>query len=88
MKRYYFLLNREYFRGNEYFERNALLMMQGLIYGLCSIPCDTTLFDIELTGNFVIFAAECDEERAKKFMKSVERWHPGINEFIILKEES
>ena len=36
---------------NEYFERNAILMTQGLIYGLCSIPCNTTLFDIELLGN-------------------------------------
>ena len=54
MKRYYFLLNRKYFRGNEFFERNAILIMQGLMYGLCSIPCDTTLYDIELLGNFVI----------------------------------
>lgn len=89
MKRYYFLLNREYFKGFEHLELTNIAMIQGLLYGMCSIPCNTEMWDVEIVGNFAIFVADCDEEHCKKFMDSIERFYPGINEFIpMLKEES
>lgn len=82
MKRYYFLLDRGYFKGIEYLEQIRIAMMQGLLYGMCSIPCDTEMWDVEITGNFAIFVVDCDEEHFKKFMDSIKRFYPGINKFM------
>lgn len=52
-------------------------VIQGLIYGLCAIPCNTTLWDCERFNEFTWFPVECTEHHCKKCMEVIERGWPG-----------
>ena len=52
-------------------------VFQGLLYGLCAIPCETTLWDCEMfPGKFVIFV-DCTQEHIEKFKSVVDQMYPG-----------
>ena len=82
MKRYFIALDRLYFKGCEHLELFALYKLEGLLYGLCSIPCNTKLYSCEIAGIFAVFIADCDEAHYKTFIDYVEKIYPGINKFI------
>ena len=53
-------------------------IIQGLIYGLCAIPCNTTLWDCEKFTNVVVFPVDCTEEHCEKVMQIVNAKWPGL----------
>ena len=51
-------------------------IFQGLLYGLCVVPCETTLWDCEMfPGKFVIFV-DCTQEHIEKFKSVIDRRYP------------
>lgn len=51
-------------------------IFQGLLYGLCAVPCETTLWDCEMfPGKFVIFV-DCTQEHIEKFKSVIDRKYP------------
>lgn len=55
-------------------------VIQGLIYGMCAIPCDTTLWDCEMytTLNTVIFPVDTTKERCELCMDVLNKKWPGM----------
>ena len=70
-------MKRNYF-PNESFELYVIGIIQGLLYGMCSIPCNTTMWDCERFNNFVMFPVDCTSERAEEFLKIVDLKWPGL----------
>lgn len=70
-------MKRNYF-PNESFELYTIGIIQGLLYGMCSIPCSTTMWDCERFNNFVMFPVDCTSERAEEFLKIVDLKWPGL----------
>lgn len=71
-----------YMRGNffpnESFELYVIGIIQGLLYGMCAIPCETTLWDCERFNDFIAFPVDCTDEHCKKFMGIIEQKYPGL----------
>lgn len=70
-------MKRNYF-PNESFELYTIGIIQGLLYGMCSIPCNTTKWDCERFNNFVVFPVDCTSERMEEFLKVVDEMYPGL----------
>ena len=70
-------MKRNYF-PNDSFELYTIGIIQGLLYGMCSIPCNTTMWDCERLNNFVVFPVECTSGRAEEFLKVVDSKWPGL----------
>lgn len=64
--------------GNELHNAGIIL---GLMYGLCSIPCNTTLYDCEVFNNYIVFICECDSDNFETFKKEVNKIYPDLCEF-------
>lgn len=62
-------------------ERYVIGIIQGLLYGLCTIPCNTVMWDCEVFNNEVLFAVDCTKEQYKKFIEAVELIYPGLCKF-------
>ena len=58
----------------------------GLLWGLCSIPCNTTLWDCEAFDKEYIFHATCTKECYYKFVETVNNLFPTLCEFRIIEE--
>lgn len=69
---------------NKYILRNVLAGIMwaigniGLLYGMCAIPCNTTMWDCERFNNFVLFPVDCTSGRAEEFLKIVDLKWPGL----------
>lgn len=91
VERYAFIMKTDLFHNGRY-EMYMIGMIQGLIYGLCAIPCNTTLWDSEKFTipcnttlwdsekfmGVVIFPVDCTEDHCKKVMEIVNAKWPGI----------
>ena len=55
-----------------------IFVIEGLSYGLCSIPDKTTWWDIELYENKAILHIDCTKEHFDEFRKNVEKAFPGV----------
>ena len=90
MKQYRIELERDYFKGWTFAEeRISVGMITGLLWGLCSIPCDT--YKWMPTSNrpsAIIFSAACDKEHLTKFLDSFYSIYPGIEDYIKVVEEN
>lgn len=76
MKSYHIILKREKLIRDIY----AAGIVQGLIYGLCSIPCETELWDVEQFSDFYSYCVECAEECIDKFNDFMDIAFPGMYE--------
>lgn len=77
MGRYVFIMKTDLIRGG-YFEWYAVGVIQGLIYGMCAIPCNTVLYDCEKFTNLVIFPVDTTEEHCEECLKLINQKWPGI----------
>ena len=80
IKRFYVILHRGKLNNDIY----VAGIFQGLLYGLCSIPCETTLWDCEQFKNLYLFPVDCKYEHIKKFKSIADLKYPGLYE---IKEE-
>ena len=55
-------------------------IFQGLLYGLCSIPCETTLWDCEQFSKMYLFYVDCTDECIEKFKFIIDKKYPGLYE--------
>lgn len=76
-KRFHVFMKRNHF-ANIHIETYMIGIVQGLIYGMCSIPCDTTMWDCERFERFVLFTVDCTNERCEEFIKIAESKWPGL----------
>ncbi len=71
-----------------YLDRNGIVsdvywihlasVIQGISYGLCSIPNNTTCWDIEYFGDVVILQVECTKENINTFSETIAEMFPTI----------
>ena len=89
MKQYRIELRKEYFEKRVFVdERKDIERITGLLWGLCSIPCDT--YKWMPTSNrpsAIIFSAACDKEHLTKFLIALYYTYPGIKDYIKVVEE-
>ena len=52
-------------------------IFQGLLYGLCAIPCETTLWDCEMFVNIFIICVDCTQDHIEKFKSVIDQKYPG-----------
>lgn len=76
-KRFHVFMERNYF-PNDSFELYVIGIIQGLLYGMCAIPCNTTMWDCERFNNFVLFPVDCTSGHAEEFLKIVDLKWPGL----------
>lgn len=88
MKQYRIELRREYFEERTFVdERKDIERITGLLWGLCSISCNTgTWLPTAFSGGF-IFSTICDEEHLTKFLYALYYIYPGIKDYIRVIEE-
>ena len=88
MKQYRIELRREYFEERTFVdERKDIERITGLLWGLCSISCNTgTLLPTAFDGG-IIFSTICDEEHLTKFLYALYYIYPGIKDYIRVIEE-
>ena len=88
MKQYRIELRREYFEERNFVdERKDIERITGLLWGLCSISCNTsTLLPTSFSGG-IIFSTICDEEHLMKFLYALYYIYPGIKDYIRAIEE-
>lgn len=77
MSRFTIYMKRKFF-GNDLFDLHVAGIVQGLLYGMCAIPCGTTLWDCELFDDLVLFRVDCTDEKCKAFMERIEQMYPGL----------
>ena len=86
MNRYRFVLRCDFWLS-ETFSMYNIGIIQGLLYGACAIPCNTTLWDCEkLPDNTVIFTVDTTEDRCKKCMEIIEQKWPGMCRYEKVRE--
>ena len=73
-KRFRFYMKRGLINNELYY----IGIIQGLIYGICSIPCETTMWDCDLYGDIVVFTADCTVEHCEKLMEIVNNICPNL----------
>lgn len=52
-------------------------IFQGLLYGLCAIPCETTLWDGENFGSVFVICVDCTYDCIEKFKSIIDQKYPG-----------
>ena len=77
MGRFIIYMKRNWF-PSEMFELYSIGIIQGLIYGMCAVPCKTTLWDCERFNDFVMFPVDCTEEHCKETYELIESIYPGL----------
>ena len=77
VEKYVFIMKTDLLNNGMY-EMYIIGIIQGLIYGLCAIPCNTTLWDSEKFRNVVMYPVDCTEDHCKKVMEIVNAKWPGI----------
>lgn len=89
MKKYRIELERDYFKAFTFIEeRISIGMITGLLWGLCSIPCETYKWmPTSNRSSAIIFSAICDDKHLTKFLDSLYLMHPGIEDYIKIDEE-
>ena len=80
IKKFYVSIKRERIK-NELYLIQTVCVIQGLSYGLCSIPDKTTLWDVELFANDAVLRIDCTQEHFDKFKMHVEELYPGLCTF-------
>lgn len=76
IKRFHITLYKEMLNMGDY----VAGIIQGLLYGLCSIPCETTLWDCESFDKFYMFYVDCGDEHIEKFKSTIDMMYPGLYE--------
>lgn len=87
VEKYVFIMKTDLL-NNRMYEMYIIGIIQGLIYGLCAIPCNTTLWDSEKFMNVVMYPVDCTEDHCKKVMEIVNAKWPGICHYEKRKRES
>ena len=77
MDTYIIRIDRHYFLS-DHLEVYKIGVIQGLVFGLCAIPCGTTLWDCERFNDFVLIPVECTDEHIENFMNTIEGMYPGL----------
>lgn len=86
VEKYVFIMKTDLL-NNRMYEMYIIGIIQGLIYGLCAIPCNTTLWDSEKFMNVVMYPVDCTEDHCKKVMEIVNAKWPGICHYEKRKRE-
>ena len=86
VEKYVFIMKTDLLNNRAY-EMYIIGIIQGLIYGLCAIPCNTTLWDSEKFMNVVMYPVDCTEDHCKKVMEIVNAKWPGICHYEKRKRE-
>ena len=83
MKQYRIELRKEYFEERVFVdEHKDIERITGLLWGLCSISCNTeTRLPTAFSRGF-IFSTICDEEHLTKFLYALDSIYPGIKDYI------
>ena len=76
-KKFYVTLKRDDILRENYWIQ-TVCVIQGLSYGLCSIPDSTTMYDIEMFENMALLMIECTADRFSTFKRHVEEIYPMI----------
>lgn len=88
MKEYRIELRIEYFEERTFFdERKDIERITVLLWGLCSIPCNTGTWLPTAFSGGLIFSTICDEEHLIKFLYELYYIYPGIKDYIRVIEE-
>lgn len=88
MKQYRIELRREYFEERVFVdEHKDIERITGLLWGLCSIPCDTYKWMPTSNRSAIIFSAVCNKEHLTKFLDAFYLIYPGIEDYIKVVEE-
>ena len=86
VEKYVFIMKTDLLNNRAY-EMYIIGIIQGLIYGLCAIPCNTTLWDSEKFASVVMDPVDCTEDHCKKVMEIVNAKWPGICHYEKRKRE-
>ena len=88
MKQYRIELRKEYFEERVFVdEHKDIERITGLLWGLCSISCNTeTRLPTAFSGG-LIFSTICDEEHLTKFLYALDYIYPDIKDYIRVIEE-
>ena len=88
MKQYRIELRREYFEERVFVdEHKDIERITGLLWGLCSISCNTeTRLPTAFSRGF-IFSTICGEEHLTKFLYALDYIYPDIKYYIKVIEE-
>lgn len=88
MKQYRIELRKEYFEERTFVdERKDVERITGLLWGLCSISCNTGTLLPTAFSDGLIFSTICDEEHLTKFLYALYYIYPGIKDYIRVIEE-
>ena len=88
MKKYRIELRREYFEGRVFVDaRKDIERITGLLWGLCSIPCNNETWLPTAFSRGFIFSTICDEEHLTKFLYALDYIYPDIKDYIRVIEE-
>lgn len=74
-KKFYVTLKRDGIQSELYWV-HMISVIQGISYGLCSIPDNTNCWDIEYFDDVSILLIECTKEHFDIFIKNVENMFP------------
>ena len=88
MKQYRIELRKDYFEERVFVdEHKDIERITGLLWGLCSISCNTeTRLPTAFSGG-LIFSTICDEEHLTKFLYALDYIYPDIKDYIRVIEE-
>lgn len=70
IKKFYVTVNRDGIQSNVYWI-HAISVLQGMSYGLCSIPDSTNCWDVEYFKDTAILTIECTKEHFDNFIKNI-----------------
>ena len=88
MKQYRIELRKEYFEERTFVdERKDIERITGLLWGLCSISCNTGIWLPTAFDGGLIFSTICDEEHLIKFLDALYYIYPDIKYYIRVIEE-
>lgn len=75
VRKFYVTLKRNGIQSDFYWI-HMISVLQGISYGLCSIPDNTTCWDIDYYGDAATLMIECTKEHFDTFLESVEGMFP------------
>lgn len=85
MGKFIFYMKRNFFPIDS-FELYHTGIIQGLIYGMCAIPCKSTLWDCERFERFVMFPVDSTDELCEKCMELINLKYPGLCHYEKIEE--
>lgn len=88
IKKYCVVVYKDELPTNTYY---AIGIIQGLLSGICSVQCNTTLYDTEIFNESCMMFTDCTSECIMKFKSIMDKLYPGsyiVEEALITKKDN